>query len=132
MKIAKPTSTIPVNTLNKRMEPYQKIAKGMEKQFSNFLINEMRKTVIQTNPDQHEMKFYRSLLDSEYADVMSSKGKGLGIQDLILKQILPQDLLKFYNNNGNNNINNIKNNLKKFQQQSSPPQKIITNKGSNS
>lgn len=87
---------------------YMKVAQGMETQFTNHLLNEMRKSAQPTNPDSNGQKIYKSLLDAERSQMMSESGTGLGIKDLVLDQIYPKhrrvpqnDSVKMYKKNIN-------------------------------
>lgn len=84
-----PNVLINSNTTKSTTDPYKQVAKAMEKEFAQFMISKMRDTVDKHNPDGSELNYYNSLLDSEYADVMTNQNNGLGIQELILNQISP-------------------------------------------
>lgn len=71
-------------------EPFVEVAQGMEKQFAEFMVQEMQKTIGDSDTSTG-MDYYKSLLSSEYADALSKNDNGLGIQDLILDQIYPQN-----------------------------------------
>ncbi|MCB9094870.1 MAG: rod-binding protein [Halobacteriovoraceae bacterium] len=68
---------------------YLEAAKGMETQFANYMINEMRKTVHKVNPESSAEQYYNSLLDYERAKKLVDT-QGLGLKELILNQIYPQ------------------------------------------
>ena len=68
---------------------YLKVAQGMETQFTNHLLGEMRKTVQPTNPESQAQKIYKSMLDDERAKMMSESNTGLGVKDMVLDQIYP-------------------------------------------
>ena len=72
-------------------DAYKKVAKGMEQQFVEFMINEMDKTAGKMD---HSMagKYYRSLLNTERAKIMTEVNGGMGLQDMILDQIYPKNL----------------------------------------
>ncbi len=80
-----------VDTTKYIPEPYKKVAKGMEAQFAQFMLEQMQKTIHKSTPESSAEKYYRSLLTQERADKLVSKG-GLGIQEMILNQIYPQRL----------------------------------------
>ena len=72
-------------------EPYKKVAKGMESQFAQFMLAQMEKTIHHSKPESSAEKYYKSLLTQHRAEKMSDN-KGLGIQEMILKQIYPKRL----------------------------------------
>ena len=87
---------------------YMKVAEGMETQFTNHLLNEMRKSAAPTNPESNGQRIYKSLLDAERAKMMAESATGLGIKDLVLDQIYPKhrrvqynDSVKMYQKNIN-------------------------------
>lgn len=67
-----------------------KVAEGMESQFINHMINEMRKTVDKQQPMNQAERFYNSKLDEEYAKIMSETKSGLGLKEMIIEQLAPQ------------------------------------------
>lgn len=71
-------------------EPYKEMAKGMERQFAEFMVQEMQKTIGESDVSSG-MDYYKSLLTSEYAEAMAQNKSGLGIQDVILDQVYPQN-----------------------------------------
>lgn len=71
---------------------YTDIAEGMETQFINHMMNEMRKTVHSEKPDSNANKYYKSLLDHERSKIMAATDNGIGLKDVILDQIVPQHL----------------------------------------
>lgn len=71
---------------------YIEVAESMEAQFSNHLLQEMRKTIDKENPDGPAMNYYNSLMDNERSKIMA-KGEGsLGLKKVILDQIYPEHL----------------------------------------
>ncbi len=79
-----------INKVNNRVDPYKKVAKAMEKQFAEFLVKEMQKTIDRPNSN-YEMNYYRGLQNSEYAKAITENNI-LGVQELILKQIKPTSI----------------------------------------
>jgi Rod binding domain-containing protein len=81
-----------------------KVAEGMESQFINHMINEMRKTVNKNEPMNQAEQFYNSKLDEEYAKIMSETKSGLGLKEMIIEQLAPQyirrDLVSAKTNQG--------------------------------
>lgn len=71
---------------------YLKIAEGMEAQYINHMLNELNKTIIQENPDSAAEQYYKSLINSERAEIMAKSENGIGLKDLILDQIYPQHM----------------------------------------
>jgi Rod binding domain-containing protein len=66
----------------------RKIASDFESLFSQMLMSSMRKTV-QKSPLFHGGRgeeIFSELLDTNYAKSISSRGKGLGIADMIVKK----------------------------------------------
>ena len=55
---------------------YMQIAEGMESQFNQLLINQMKKTVDRANPNSPASKLYEQLLDEQYSDIMSQSESG--------------------------------------------------------
>ncbi len=72
-------------------DPYEKIAENYEAQFIQHMLKEMRKTVSKSDPEGAAMNYYNSILENERSRSMAKQG--LGIKDMILKQIRPQALL---------------------------------------
>lgn len=71
---------------------YLDIAEGMETQFINHMMNEMRKTVHTQTPDSSANQYYKSLLDHERSKIMAATDNGIGLKEIILDQIVPQHL----------------------------------------
>lgn len=72
------------------LEPYRKVAEGMETQFVHHMIKQMRNTVPQDKPDSGEVNYYKSLMDYERAKIMATDPKGgIGIKKLVLDEITP-------------------------------------------
>jgi len=71
-------------------DPYKNVAKGMEKQFAEFMVKQMNKTVGGPEDEGTGTNYYKSLLTSERANAMTENGGGLGLQNVILDQIYPQ------------------------------------------
>ena len=71
---------------------YMDVAHGMETQFINHMLNEMRKTVKSTEPDSSATKYYKSLMDHERAKIMADTENGIGLKDVILDQIYPKHM----------------------------------------
>ena len=70
-------------------EEYRNVAKGMEAQFIQYMIEQMKRTIDRVSPDSAALKFYRSILNSHHANIMAEKNNGLGLQKIILDQIYP-------------------------------------------
>lgn len=73
-------------------KPYLDVAKGMETQFINHMITQMRSTVKSETPESSSSQYYKSLMDNERAKIMADTENGVGLKDIILDQILPQHL----------------------------------------
>lgn len=61
----------------------------MEKQFADFMVEQMMKTVGDETENQAE-SYYKSLMNSERSDALTKNSGGLGVQDLILDEIYPR------------------------------------------
>lgn len=94
--------------------PYVELAQDMEGQFIEHLLEFMDKTVSRVEEPSFQTNYYNSLLHGEHAKKMSKQN--FGIQNMILAQLLPNDILKALNDRtklGNNNGNNYgKNSIK--------------------
>jgi Rod binding domain-containing protein len=67
---------------------YVEVAQGMETQFIYEMLKEMKKTIPSESPKSSSESYYESLQDFERAKIMADQG--LGIKEMILKQIYPQ------------------------------------------
>lgn len=91
------------NGLQKKIEPYIEIANQMEAQFLENLIEQMDKTISRVDEQSFQMNFYNSLLFGEHAKKMSKQN--MGISNMILQQLVPNELLKdLYKNTSKGNI----------------------------
>lgn len=74
-------------TLSK--SPYDSVAESYESQFIEHMLQEMRKSVEEDEAEGEDsgMGYYKSLLDGERSNIMAKQG--LGIKEMILKQIDP-------------------------------------------
>lgn len=73
-------------------KPYLDVAKGMEKQFINYMISQMRNSVKSETPESSAEKYYKGLMDNERSEIMANTANGIGLKDMILDQILPNHL----------------------------------------
>ena len=71
---------------------YMDVAEGMETQFINHMLTEMRKSVHQARKDSNAEAYYKSLTDYERAKIMTKAENGVGLKDLILDQIYPKHM----------------------------------------
>ena len=71
-------------------DAYKNVAKGMEKQFLQFMIEQMNKSVGAAGDGGTASNYYKNLLTKERADMMATHDGGSGIQDVILDQIYPK------------------------------------------
>jgi Rod binding domain-containing protein len=78
--------------LKKLPKEYLQVAEGMETQFADLMIKEMKKSVNSESEASSAENYYNSLLDYERAKTMTENGEGLGIKQVVLRQILPQHL----------------------------------------
>ena len=93
----KPTSLDPHKFIP---EDYKKVAKGLEQQFVQYMVEQMQKT-IGKDDNSTAMNYYKELGQKEQAKLMTETRNGMGIQDLILDEIYPkkfrnQDALNAY------------------------------------
>lgn len=118
LKISNPTSShnnqniqvsaTKVDKFKNVPKPYMDFVEGMERQFTNHLLNEMRKTVHTADPETQAEKYYKSIMDDERAKIMAESDSGLGIKEIILDQIYPQyktrkdEVINAYNTNNLN------------------------------
>jgi len=73
-------------------DQYKDVAQNMEQQFVEIMLDQMEKTVDQSDLDSGQgMDYYKSLEKLERAKIMASQNN-LGIQDMVLNQIYPQRL----------------------------------------
>ncbi len=64
------------------------VAEGMESQFTNHLLREMKKVSGQKlGPAEN---IYQSMLDSERSKMMAKSNSGLGIKDVVIRELYPQ------------------------------------------
>lgn len=70
-------------------KPYLQVAEGMESQFSNHLLSQLRKTIDKSEPTSNAERIYQSMLDDEYSKIMAKSDSGLGVKDVVLRQIYP-------------------------------------------
>lgn len=71
---------------------YLEVAEGMEAQYINYMMNELNKSVQSESPESSAEKYYKSLINSERAEIMAKTDNGVGIKDLVLDQIYPQHM----------------------------------------
>ncbi|MEX0798415.1 MAG: rod-binding protein [Bacteriovoracaceae bacterium] len=71
---------------------YMDVAEGMETQFINHMLNEMRKTVKSSEPDSNANDYYKSMQDYERAKIMTKTENGIGLKEVILDQIYPKHM----------------------------------------
>lgn len=70
---------------------YRDVASGMEKMFSQMMLEHMERTAEKAEEDDSPAtKFYSSLQMDQRADAMTEQG--LGVQQMILDQIYPKEL----------------------------------------
>ena len=73
-------------------QSYMKAAKGMEKQFLEYMVKQMKKTVNRQKEPSTAMNYYDSVMTTEQTEALSDKDGGLGIRQMILDQIYPQHM----------------------------------------
>ncbi|MBY0517733.1 MAG: rod-binding protein [Bacteriovoracaceae bacterium] len=74
------------------LKPYVEVAEGMETQFSNHMIEQMRKSIPREKELSSAESYYESLMDNERAKSMAQSDTGLGLKRVILDQIVPAHL----------------------------------------
>jgi len=87
-------SNIIRNTNSTRYVPeeYKKVAKDLESQFSELMLNEMNKTAEPAEEASTAENIYSELLTTERSKALSENKGGLGLQNMILDQIYPKRL----------------------------------------
>lgn len=70
-------------------EDYKKVARGLEQQFAQYMLEQMQKTT-GSKDDSTAMNYYKELSQKQQAKTMTEVKNGLGIQDLILDEIYPK------------------------------------------
>lgn len=74
------------------IKPYFDVAEGLETQFSNHMIEQMRKSIPREGEPSSAEQYYESLMDYERAKTMAKSDSGIGLKKVILDQILPAHL----------------------------------------
>lgn len=85
-------------------QPYRDVAQGMERQFLEFMISQMKNSIDRAEQPNTAMNYYESLLTEQQAKQISNQDGGLGLQQLILDQIYPQHMRAAANNQHHHNI----------------------------
>lgn len=100
-KISDQISTLPLDQVAKRAdrsqvkdrhfipEPYKNVAEGMEKQFTEYMLEQMDNSVDRADDSNSATDYYDSVMREQRADVMA-KNSELGLQKTILDQIYPE------------------------------------------
>lgn len=100
-KISNPNSALPIENANNRRdrsqvkdrhfipEPYKNVAEGMEKQFADYMLEQMDNSVDRTDESSSASDYYDSVMRDERAGMMA-KNSELGLQKTILDQIYPE------------------------------------------
>ncbi len=71
---------------------YMEVAEGMETQFINHMLKEMRNTINTAEKDSNANNYYKSLMDYERSKIMTKTENGIGLKDMILDQIYPKHM----------------------------------------
>jgi Rod binding domain-containing protein len=93
----------------KKVPDYVKtFAKNMERQFLDYMIDKMDSAGVATEQSNAAKSYYKSLLRSERADLMSKVRNGIGIQDMIINDFMkkyhqPELAIKNYQQKGEGN-----------------------------
>lgn len=70
-------------------EPYQKVAEGMEKQFAEYMLEQMDHSIDRADEQSSATDYYESVMREQRAEVMA-KNNELGLQKTILDQVYPE------------------------------------------
>ena len=70
-------------------EKYRDFARNYEKQFAEYMVDQMDKTVTHSDTSTAG-NYYRSLINKEMAGQMAKHNNGLGLQNMILDQVYPR------------------------------------------
>jgi Rod binding domain-containing protein len=103
-----------INQDRKIPQVYDDVATGMETQFIHQMITEMKKSVPKEEKPSSAQEFYENLHDYEVASQIAKSPHGIGIKEMILKQIYPEafvDLKKQFMGNKNSKVEGLENNL---------------------
>lgn len=93
-------ANLQVNTIedeNYIPKDYKNVASGMEGQFAQFMVEQMKKTINRESEPGQAEQFYESILTQEQSKSMSDKGDGLGLKKMILDQIYPAHMRSKWN-----------------------------------
>jgi Rod binding domain-containing protein len=72
-------------------ESYKEVARNVESQFAELMLQEMEKSVGREGGDSAS-EFYQSVMNGERSKTMSTHDQGLGVSKIILDQIYPERL----------------------------------------
>ncbi len=78
---------------------YENFAESMESEFVKMMLTEMKKSSSLGREKSQEENFYDDLMTNEYA-ANSAKRENYGIKEMILKQIMPEQLKAYRQNQG--------------------------------
>jgi Rod binding domain-containing protein len=75
--------------VSKDEEQLWQAAKGMEASFVKEMMRAMRKTVPESEEAQNNrgLQIFRGMLDDHYSESASNQGNGVGLAELIVKQV---------------------------------------------
>ncbi len=64
-------------------------ARGMEASFMKEMVRAMRKTVPESEAEQNDrgLQIFRGMLDDHYAESAAHQGDGIGLAEIIVKQV---------------------------------------------
>ena len=87
-------------------EDHKNVARGMEQQFAEYMIQQMNNTVDKADNENQDSAstYYENMMTTERAKMMSNSGSGLGVQKIVLDQIYPQRLRTEMNYNNYNKM----------------------------
>lgn len=87
-------------------EDHKNVARGMEQQFAEYMIQQMNNTVDKADNENQDSAstYYENMMTTERAKMMSNSGTGLGVQKIVLNQIYPERLRTEMNYNNYNKM----------------------------
>ncbi len=89
--ISMPEAKLPGMKPGESRAQLEKAAKEFEGMFMDIVMKSMRDTVQESDAfgDPEKVKFFQSMLDTEYSAELGRKGK-IGLSDAIMRQLVPR------------------------------------------
>jgi len=69
---------------------YRDFAEGMEAQFAEYMVKQMKKSISGETKNSPASSYYDDLMTKEYTKQLTQSNGGMGIQDLILDDVYPK------------------------------------------